>query len=49
MGKWLKGDFNKIRGDLVIVPKGNPALVIETDPRPEFNSAEQDFKNINIA
>lgn len=43
-----KGAFNDLLGDLVIKPQGKPTLVPQSDKRPEFNTAGEDFKNINI-
>ena len=39
-----KKGFAELLGDLVIKPQGKPALVEESDPRPAFNSAKEDFK-----
>ena len=36
--------FNEILGDLIIKPKGKPALVPESDKRPAINTATDDFK-----
>ena len=45
MEKWLgKSKFKSILGDLVIKPPGKPTLVPVDDPRQEFNSAINDFK-----
>lgn len=41
-----KKTFNALLSDLVIKPQGKPALVGVADKRPEFNSAENDFKDI---
>lgn len=38
-----KKEFAKLLGDLIVKPPGKPALVPETDKRPEINSVEQDF------
>lgn len=43
-----KKTFNALCGDLLIKPEGKPTLVHNTDPRPVYNSAENDFANINI-
>ena len=37
--------FNELLGDLIIKPQGKPVLVPETDKRPEFNTAANDFKD----
>ena len=39
-----KKNFAEILGDLITKQAGKPALVAETDSRPELNSAESDFK-----
>lgn len=39
-----KKGFQELLGDLVIKPQGKPALVEESDPRPAFNSVQEDFK-----
>lgn len=41
-----KARFNELIGDYVIKPQGKPTLVKAEDKRPEWNSAEEDFKNI---
>jgi len=43
-----KKKLEKIAGDLIIKPPGKPVLVPETDPRPELNSIENDFANIDF-
>ncbi len=35
--------FTELLGDLVIKPQGKPVLVRDTDKRPEFNTAANDF------
>ena len=40
--------FNELLGDLVIKPEGKPALVPESDKRPEMTSIFDDFKEENI-
>ena len=35
--------FNELLGDLIVKPQGKPVLVPETDKRPEFNTAANDF------
>lgn len=39
-----KKTFDELLGDLIYKPPGKPALVPETDEKPEWNSAENDFK-----
>lgn len=39
-----KKKFDELLGGLVIKPPGKPALVPETDKRPAFNTATEDFK-----
>ena len=41
-----KKGFNTLLGDLVIKPEGKPTLVEDADPRPTFNRAQSDFKDI---
>lgn len=43
-----KKDLAKLIGDLIIKPPGKPTLVPETDPRPEMNSLEDEFANIDM-
>lgn len=38
--------FSEVLGRYVIKPQGKPVLVHIEDNRPEFNSAEEDFKNL---
>ncbi len=40
-----KKKFNELLGDLIYKPPGKPALVPESDKRPELNSAIDDFNN----
>ena len=40
-----KKKFNELLGDQIYKPPGKPALVPESDKRPELNSAIDDFKN----
>lgn len=42
-----KPKFNAICGGFIIKPEGKPTLVVDTDPRPVFDSAVNDFKDIN--
>ena len=41
-----KKTFATLLSGLIIKPSGKPTLVPENDPRPDFNSAETDFKDI---
>lgn len=43
-----KPTFNTLCGPYVIKPEGKPTLVPDSDLRPEYNSAVNDFANINI-
>lgn len=43
-----KKNFGTVMGNLIIKPPGKPTLVPETDKRPELNSIEQDFENIDM-
>lgn len=38
-----KKRFNELLGNLIIKPQGKPVLVPESDKRPEFNTAANDF------
>ena len=38
----------ELAGDLIAKPPGKPVLVPETDSRPELNSLEHDFQNIDF-
>ena len=38
-----KKRFNELLGDLIVKPQGKPVLVPESDKRPEFNTAANDF------
>lgn len=42
-----KKNFETILGGLVIKPQGKPALVPDTDKRPELSTAKEDFKGEN--
>ena len=42
--KLLGDDFDSTIGSYVIKPQGKPALVPDTDKRPEFNNVKNDFK-----
>ena len=39
-----KKAVDNLLGDLIEKPPGKPALVPEDDPRPEYNSVENDFE-----
>ena len=41
-----KKTFATLLSGLIIKPSGKPTLVPQNDPRPDFNSAETDFKDI---
>lgn len=41
-----KKTFVALLGDLIIKPQGKPTLVPESDKRQEWNSVENDFKNV---
>jgi len=43
-----KKELAALIGDLIVKPPGKPVLVVETDPRPELNSIEADFANIDM-
>lgn len=43
-----KKGFNAMIGDLVVKPAGKPTLVPLDDRRPEWSSADTDFKDINV-
>lgn len=43
-----KKKLAELAGDLIIKPPGKPVLVPETDKRPELNSIEKDFENIDM-
>lgn len=43
-----KKEFAATLGSLIIKPPGSPVLVPETDNRPELNSMEKDFENIDL-
>lgn len=38
--------FDTLLGAVIVKPPGSPVLVTDKDPRPEFDSAKQDFKNL---
>lgn len=38
-----KKRFNELLGELIVKPQGKPVLVPESDKRPEFNTAANDF------
>ena len=41
-----KKAFTALLGDLISKPQGKPTLVPESDKRREWNSVENDFKNV---
>lgn len=41
-----KKTFKEVLGDYIIKPQGKPTLVPVEDSRPEWNSADEDFKNV---
>lgn len=43
-----KKPFNELCGKFIDKPAGKPTLVVESDKRKELNSAEEDFKDINL-
>lgn len=43
-----KKGFEALVGDLIVKPAGKPTLVPESDKRPEWSSAEEDFKNVSV-
>lgn len=43
-----KKTFNELLGGLIVKPAGKPTLVPETDSRPEWSSAEADFKEVTL-
>lgn len=43
---FTKKGFAELLGDLVIKPAGKPALVPDSDPRPELNSAAEEYNDI---
>lgn len=43
-----KKELTGLIGDLIVKPPGKPTLVPETDPRPEMNSIESEFENIDM-
>lgn len=43
-----KKTFKALLDDLIIKPQGKPVLVPETDKRPELNSLENEFENIDM-
>ena len=46
MKKRIGGDkkMNELIGKYIVKPQGKPTLVPETDSRPAFSSAAEDFK-----
>jgi hypothetical protein len=47
-GKIGKKEFKNLIGEFITEPQGKPTLVDETDPRPMFASASNDFADINF-
>lgn len=43
-----KKKFNTLCADYIIKPQGKPALVPDSDKRPAWNPAQDDFKNVNV-
>lgn len=43
-----KKKLAELGGDLIVKPPGKPVLVPESDPRPELNSIENDFADIDF-
>lgn len=43
-----KKEFGALLGSLVMKPPGKPVLVPETDNRPELNSIDEEFANIDL-
>lgn len=43
-----KKQLAELAGELIVKPPGKPVLVPETDSRPELNSLEHDFQNIDF-
>lgn len=43
-----KKKFNTLCADYIIKPQGKPTLVPDSDKRPAWNPAQDDFKNINV-
>lgn len=43
-----KKEFNALLGDYIVKPPGKPALVPESDKRPELNNAAADFASVLV-
>ena len=48
MKKVLGADFDGVLSEFVLIKRGNPTIATLEDKRPLYNSAESDFKNINV-
>lgn len=48
MKKVLGADFDDILSEFVLTKRGNPTIATLEDKRPLYNSAESDFKDINV-
>lgn len=40
--------FDALLSDEIIKPHGSPTLAMSDDPRPEYNSLDEDFGNVNV-
>ena len=48
MKKVLGADFDGVLSEFVLIKRGNPTIATLEDKRPLYNSAESDFKDINV-